>query len=91
IEFTGLRPGEKLYEELLDDQENLIPTHHPKIRKAAVRSNQYRTVRIAIESLCDELHSGETMDLVTRMKAIVPEFTSRNSPFAVLDEKSASH
>lgn len=90
IQYTGLRPGEKLYEELLDDKENLIATHHPKIRKAAVRSNPFELVQVNIEKLCQALYDNNTLELVSMMKTIVPEFTSRNSHFEELDKKSAS-
>lgn len=90
IRYTGLRPGEKLYEELLDDKENLIATHHPKIRKASVRTNQFDAVRGNIELLCNALKENNTLQLVAIMKSIVPEFTSRNSHFEELDQKSAS-
>lgn len=90
IKFTGLRPGEKLYEELLDDAENQIKTHHPKIKKATVRSNDYHEIRPALEVLCRVSREGENRLLVAQMKAIVPEFTSLNSPFAELDQEAAS-
>jgi FlaA1/EpsC-like NDP-sugar epimerase len=91
ITFTGLRPGEKLYEELLDKQEDAITTHHPKIRKASVRAMEYLEVNPKIEGLIDMAQSGyPNLELVKRMKEIVPEFTSQNSTFAKLD-KNGSH
>lgn len=86
IRFTGLRPGEKLKEELLDQQEDLIATHHPKIRKAAVRHNEYALVKEQIQCLVEMANDSQHhMDLVRQMKLIVPEFTSQNSQYAKLD------
>lgn len=86
IKFTGLRPGEKLKEELLDEQEGLIPTHHPKIRKAAVRQNDHETMKEQILYLIELARDGHPrLELVRQMKAIVPEFTSQNSSFSKLD------
>ncbi|WP_170110710.1 polysaccharide biosynthesis protein [Flavilitoribacter nigricans] len=86
IKFTGLRPGEKLREELLDEQEGLIPTHHPKIRKAAVRQNDHETMKEQILFLIELARDGHPrLELVRQMKAIVPEFTSQNSAFSKLD------
>lgn len=85
IRFTGLRPGEKLYEELLDDGEGVIATHHPKIQKAAVRANDYEEVKAEMEALVKLMDQKDVLQLVSKMKDIVPEFTSRNSKFSVLD------
>lgn len=85
IRFTGLRPGEKLYEELLADQEGLIPTHHPKIKKAAVRANDYEQAQAQLEQLIALAHTTAHDDMVRLMKVIVPEFTSQNSVFEKLD------
>lgn len=86
IKFTGLRPGEKLNEELLDTQEGLIPTHHPKIRKAAVRNNDYKVIKQQIKTLVIMANEGhDHMDLVRQMKLIVPEFASQNSDYSKLD------
>ncbi|MEZ4986753.1 MAG: nucleoside-diphosphate sugar epimerase/dehydratase [Saprospiraceae bacterium] len=74
IQFTGLRPGEKLYEELLDAHEGLIPTHHPKIKKAEVRENSYDEVCQNFEHLIQLAVEGkDTIALVKAMKALVPE------------------
>lgn len=87
IKFTGLRPGEKLREELLDEQEDLIPTHHAKIKKASVRHNDYDIVRKQILYLIELAKNGcEKDELVRQMKLIVPEFTSQNSSFSKLDK-----
>lgn len=87
IIFTGLRPGEKLYEELLDGQEGTIPTHHPKIKKATVREYQFEVVGSKIQTLIDGAVAGEIANnLVRQMKDLVPEFKSKNSEFEALDK-----
>jgi FlaA1/EpsC-like NDP-sugar epimerase len=88
IVFTGLRPGEKLYEELLDKQEGIIPTHHPKIMKAKVRTCSYEEVKPRIDGLVAGVSESVPSDiLVSVMKEMVPEFASKNSEFAALDRK----
>ncbi|MCO6493383.1 MAG: polysaccharide biosynthesis protein [Phaeodactylibacter sp.] len=89
IEYTGLRPGEKLYEELLDEQEGIIPTHHPKIHKAAVRPYDHFEVRSQIHNLIEMAYTYQDGHLLVKlMKEIVPEFMSQNSDFATLDKVS---
>ncbi len=90
IRFTGLRPGEKLYEELLDDGEGVIATHHPKIQKAAVRANDYHEVQADMAALIKLMDQNDVLLLVGKMKDIVPEFSSRNSKFSVLDNSEIS-
>ena len=86
IIFTGLRPGEKLNEELLDAEEGLIETHHSKIRKANVRHCNHYEVGKQIGRLIEIASSNEpAQELVKIMKQIVPEFTSQNSDFSALD------
>lgn len=88
IEYTGLRPGEKLYEELLNDKESTIPTGHKRISVAKVRSYPYEEVKeqfARLQSLIKELDKAGT---VSMMKVIVPEFKSRNSVYCTLDEKN---
>lgn len=86
IIFTGLRPGEKLTEELLDKEEDVIPTHHPKIRKATVRPNDYQDIKPAIEQLIEMAQQGHpAVEIVRLMKELVPEFNSQNSIFSKLD------
>ncbi len=86
IEFTGLRPGEKLYEELLNSLENTIPTHHEKIMIAKVIPNDYEDVSKQIEKLVELACIYQDVDVVKLMKKIVPEFKSNNSTYEKLDE-----
>ncbi|WP_405397961.1 polysaccharide biosynthesis protein [Maribacter sp. Asnod2-G09] len=87
IKITGLRPGEKLYEELLANGENTLPTYHQKIKISKVRDVEYAKVRSKIDELCitNMFFSGNTVKL---MKEIVPEYVSKNSDFCELDEAS---
>jgi len=87
IEITGLRPGEKLYEELLATKENTIPTEHPKIMRAKVREYTEEEVNTEIEVLDKMLHTSDDFKIVGQMKKIVPEFKSNNSVFQILDSK----
>lgn len=83
--YTGLRPGEKLYEEVLNDAETTVPTHHPKIKIAKVRPNDHGSVKEQVATLqayCDHQQHNE---LVKAMKAMVPEYISNNSVFEKLD------
>jgi FlaA1/EpsC-like NDP-sugar epimerase len=85
IVFTGLRDGEKLYEELLNDQENTIPTHHEKILKAKVSEYLYDEVSRNLDLLEEFINDKNEHKMVTLMKEIVPEYKSNYSRFAVLD------
>lgn len=85
IKVTGLRPGEKLYEELLTDQEKTIATHHEKIMIGITKEYSYNDVTPQIESLIDSFHSQDNAIIVGLMKKIVPEFKSNNSEFSALD------
>ncbi len=85
IKEIGLRPGEKLYEELLATKENTIPTYHPKIMRAQVRRYQLDAIDTAYNELWDILESMDDMKIVGKMKAIVPEFLSNNSVYCQLD------
>ncbi len=85
IKFTGLRPGEKLYEELLNDLENTIPTHHSKIMIAQVRNYDFEEVQIKFKELIDLQKEHNNFDVVRKMKEIVPEFKSQNSTYEELD------
>lgn len=86
IKITGLRPGEKLYEELLATKENTIPTEHPKIMRAKVREYTEEEVDKEIAVLKEVLPSCDDMKIVAQMKRIVPEFKSNNSIFQTLDK-----
>ena len=85
IEFTGLRHGEKLYEELLATRENTKPTSHDKIMIATVREYDYEDVNDDIERLIDSSYEFDSMRTVAKMKDLVPEFKSLNSKYSVLD------
>lgn len=86
IEFTGLRHGEKLYEELLNVKELTKPTHHEKIMIANVREYDYDEVNEQIGELIKSSYSYDQMAIVKGMKELVPEFKSKNSEFEVLDK-----
>lgn len=85
IEFTGLRPGEKLYEELLADNENTLPTHHSQILIGKVREYDYNDVKLIINELIESFKTQNNQVIVQRMKELVPEFISNNSVFQKLD------
>lgn len=86
IIYTGLRPGEKLYEELLNEKEKTLPTHREKIKIAKVVSKSYKEVLGEVEELTDLCKQGDHYKTVGKMKLIVPEFISNNSEFAKLDD-----
>ena len=85
IQFTGLRPGEKLYEEVLSDEENTIPTHHKKIKIAKVRRYEYEDIVETYDEFERLSRSVQIWETVKLMKWIVPEFKSKNSKFEELD------
>ncbi|MEJ5264784.1 MAG: nucleoside-diphosphate sugar epimerase/dehydratase [Bacteroidales bacterium] len=85
IKFTGLRPGEKLYEELLAKEENTIPTYHPKIMIAKVIPDPFEVVVQKVNRLINLAETGDKMEIVAMMKEIVPDFKSHNSIYRVLD------
>ncbi|MEP2057996.1 MAG: nucleoside-diphosphate sugar epimerase/dehydratase [Maribacter litoralis] len=89
IKITGLRPGEKLYEELLANGENTLPTYHQKIKISKVRDVEYAKVRSKIDELCitNMFFSGNTVKL---MKEIVPEYISKNSELCDLDKAESN-
>lgn len=88
IVFTGLRPGEKLYEELLNDDENTLPTPHEKIRVASIRPCSHEVISHQIDTLMELTHQHVNVDMVRQMKVIVPEFISQNSIYSQLDSTS---
>ena len=85
IVYTGLRDGEKLYEEILSDKEDTIPTSHPKIMAAKVRQYDYATASANEERLFEVSHSFDDMKIVAIMKEIVPEYKSKQSKYEALD------
>ncbi len=85
IIYTGLRPGEKIFEELLNDQENSLPTHHDKIMIGKVREYHFEDTKNSIDDLIISYSSQDNMLIVGKMKKIVSEFKSKNSIFESLD------
>lgn len=86
IEYTGLRPGEKLYEEVLSDKENTKETPHPKINVANVREYAYADIAPRIDLLTQYSYDVKIEEMVMEMKSIVPEFKSKNSVFEKYDK-----
>ena len=86
IRFTGLRDGEKLYEEVLNEEETSKPTFHPKIKIAQVRAYDYADANLRIDALVHAFAVEGDMQIVKRMKEIVPEFKSQHSKYEVLDK-----
>ncbi|MEJ5961320.1 polysaccharide biosynthesis protein [Pedobacter immunditicola] len=85
IAFTGLRPGEKLYEELLNDEENTMPTHHEKIMIGKVKPGVFAVVDLQVHDLLNKAMRNDNQEVVLQMKRMVPEYISQNSQFEVLD------
>ncbi len=85
IKITGLRPGEKLYEELLSNKENSLTTHHPQIYRAKMRRRICVNKSLELVNCIELFSSQDNMGIVKQMKAIVPEFISNNSTFEKLD------
>jgi FlaA1/EpsC-like NDP-sugar epimerase len=85
IKISGLRPGEKLYEELLASTENALPTHHPKIMIAKVETYRNKTIKEHLDILTEIMVDGDVVGMVRKVKAIVPEYISQNSEFELLD------
>ncbi|RZK25778.1 MAG: polysaccharide biosynthesis protein, partial [Flavobacterium sp.] len=86
IVYTGLRPGEKLYEELLSNEELTIPTHNQKIKIARVRLHDLKDVEDTIASLLDAKYSGDEIRMIQIIKNFIPEYKSNNSLFETLDD-----
>jgi FlaA1/EpsC-like NDP-sugar epimerase len=89
IKYTGLRPGEKLYEELLNVEENTIPTHHPLILAAKVRKFSLEETKHDIDELIAMVPSTSNFDIIRKMKQMVPEYRSQNSVYEELDKRDA--
>jgi FlaA1/EpsC-like NDP-sugar epimerase len=86
IVTTGLRPGEKLYEELLNDGENTIPTHHKQILIGKVIEYEYEAINRRIMELISLFDAQNNFEIVAKLKSVVPEYVSNNSIFESLDE-----
>jgi FlaA1/EpsC-like NDP-sugar epimerase len=86
IKFTGLRPGEKLYEELLSNDENTLQTHHPKILIARVNTPSFDYMKHHLNDLTNLLDLGINNHIVAKIKEIIPEYRSNNSVFETLDK-----
>lgn len=85
IEITGLRPGEKLFEELLASSENTLPTHHSKILRARVNTFSHEKIKEELNLLTEIMIDGDVVSMVRKVKSIVPEYISKNSEFEALD------
>ncbi len=90
IKYIGLRPGEKLYEELLNVEENTLPTHHPLILTAKVRQYELTAVRRDMDELTAMIPGRNNFDIIRKMKQIVPEYISQNSVYETLDNQDGS-
>ena len=90
IKYTGLRPGEKLYEEVLSTEETTLPSFHDKIRIAKVRAYDYDKVDKLIIEMGEQCDNLSNLELVRMMKDMVPEYVSKNSVYEVLDRKQES-
>jgi FlaA1/EpsC-like NDP-sugar epimerase len=86
IVYTGLRPGEKLYEELLGSSENTLPTHHPRIMIAKVSPLDHELLETKLIELADVLQTNNNFKIVSLLKEIVPDYRSNNSVFEALDK-----
>ncbi len=85
IEISGLRPGEKLYEELLSDSENTLPTHHPKIKIAQIEAQSPEHIQTELEKLSAAFNQNDHLVLVAQIKSLVKEYVSNNSVYETLD------
>jgi FlaA1/EpsC-like NDP-sugar epimerase len=91
IVFTGLRPGEKLYEELLTDKETTLPTYHPKIKKAQVEGIEGQAVLAEINGLLNKLYTLSQNEVVSIMKGLIPEYKTTNGKFNKQEEESVEN
>jgi FlaA1/EpsC-like NDP-sugar epimerase len=87
IKYTGLRPGEKLFEEVLSQSEDMQTTHHPKILIATRPSRAFNEVSAEVDHLLSLFDQQNNLDMVTQLKRMVPEYISNNSSFEALDQK----
>ncbi len=88
LHFSGLRPGEKLYEELLNNNENTLPTYHPKILIAKVNTPSFAYMEVQLNDVQTILEYGHNTHLVAKIKEIIPEYLSNNSVYEKLDKES---
>jgi FlaA1/EpsC-like NDP-sugar epimerase len=88
VVYTGLRPGEKLYEELLTDTDKVLPTYHEKIMLARNSVDNSEEVEALIDFLSCFVSANQVNDVVRMLKRMIPEFKSQNSPFESLDKNS---
>jgi FlaA1/EpsC-like NDP-sugar epimerase len=88
LHFSGLRPGEKLYEELLNNNENTLPTYHPKILIAKVNTPSFAYMEVQLNDIQTILEYGHNTHLVAKIKEIIPEYLSNNSVYEKLDKES---
>ena len=91
VEYTGLREGEKLFEEVLNDKEMTLPTFHPKIKIAKVREYNFKTVSKQIQDLINDSKNLDDMEIVAEMKRLVPEYKSKNSKYEILDNEPSQN
>jgi len=84
-EVTGLRPGEKFYEELLASSVNALPTHHPKFLRAKVQNYSHRAIKEHLDISIEIIIDGDIVGMVRKVKAIVPKYISQNLEFEALD------
>ena len=87
VVYTGLRPGEKLYEEVLSAAEGTIATHNPKILRARVREYDFNEVSRSVTELISLFDTQNNLEMVRRLKQLVPEYISQNSEYSGLDRK----
>lgn len=90
IQYTGLRPGEKIYEELLNDSENTLPTHFPKIMIGKVRQYDFELASDQVNNIIISAMGGKPMEVVKAMKEMVPEYVSQNSEYQMLDKSTTA-
>ena len=86
IKITGLRPGEKLYEELLNDSSTSLPTHHPKILISKTPAGKFEDIKRKVKQIIKKSTRGKNLEVVLLLKDLVPEYKSENSEYEVLDE-----
>ena len=91
IKITGLRPGEKLYEELLSDKSKTLPTHHKKIMIAVDQVGNFSEISESVEQIIKSATKLKSHKVVAKLKALVPEFKSNNSTFEKLDKDPVLH